>query len=62
MFLYNINNNVDKYLYSYLDTNVSKKVDHNKCCWGVRELRRQIKTNLYFRVGISKNPELLLQK
>ena len=33
-----------------------------KCCWGVRELRRQIKTNLYFRVGISKNPELLLQK
>ena len=29
MFLYSINNNVDKYLWSYLDTNVSKKVDHN---------------------------------
>lgn len=33
-----------------------------KCCWGVRELRRQIVTNLYFRTGISKNPELLLQQ
>lgn len=33
-----------------------------KCNWSVRELRRQIKTNLYVRAGISKNPELLLQK
>ena len=33
-----------------------------KCNWSVRELRRQIKTNLYFRAGISKKPELLLQK
>lgn len=26
-----------------------------KCNWSVRELRRQIKTNLYVRAGISKN-------
>ena len=32
-----------------------------KCGWSVRELRRQIKTNLYVRVGISKKPEILLQ-
>lgn len=32
-----------------------------KCNWSVRELRRQIKTNLFVRVGISKRPELLLQ-
>jgi predicted nuclease of restriction endonuclease-like (RecB) superfamily len=32
-----------------------------KCNWSVRELRRQIKTNLYVRAGISKNPEKLLQ-
>lgn len=32
-----------------------------KCNWSVRELRRQIKTNLYVRAGISKNPELLIQ-
>lgn len=25
-----------------------------KCNWNVRELRRQIKTNLYVRAGISK--------
>lgn len=31
-----------------------------KCCWSVKELRRQISTNLYFRAGISKNPEKLL--
>lgn len=31
-----------------------------KCCWNVKELRRQISTNLYFRCGISKNPALLL--
>ena len=29
-------------------------------CWSVKELRRQIATNLYFRSGISKNPQLLL--
>lgn len=33
-----------------------------KCCWSIRELRRQISTNLYFRAGISKKPELLLQR
>lgn len=33
-----------------------------KCNWSVRELRRQIKTNLFVRAGISKNPELLLTK
>lgn len=31
-----------------------------KCCWSIRELRRQISTNLYFRAGVSKKPELLL--
>lgn len=31
-----------------------------KCNWSVRELRRQIKTNLYIRAGISKRPELLM--
>ena len=33
-----------------------------KCNWNVRELRRQIKTNLYVRAGISKKSELLLKK
>lgn len=33
-----------------------------RCGWNVRELRRQIKTNLFVRAGISKNPELLLKK
>ena len=28
-----------------------------KCTWSVRELRRQINTNLYFRAGIISNPE-----
>lgn len=31
-----------------------------KCTWSVRELRRQISTNLYVRAGISSNPEKLL--
>ena len=31
-----------------------------KCTWSVRELRRQISTNLYVRAGISTNPEKLL--
>lgn len=31
-----------------------------KCTWSVRELRRQISTNLYFRAGISANPEKML--
>lgn len=31
-----------------------------KCCWSVKELRRQISTNLYIRCGLSKMPELLL--
>ena len=33
-----------------------------KCCWSVKELRRQISTNLYFRAGVSKKPELLMQR
>lgn len=33
-----------------------------KCCWSVKELRRQISTNLFFRSGISANPEKLLQQ
>ena len=31
-----------------------------KCTWSVRELRRQIATNLYFRAGISADPEKML--
>ena len=31
-----------------------------KCTWSVRDLRRQISTNLYFRAGISANPEKML--
>ena len=31
-----------------------------KCTWSVRELRRQISTNLYVRAGISSNPEKML--
>ena len=31
-----------------------------KCTWSVRELRRQISTNLYIRAGISSNPEKML--
>ena len=33
-----------------------------QCCWSVKELRRQISTNLYFRAGISKKPEQLLER
>ena len=33
-----------------------------KGTWSVRELRRQITTNLYVRAGISKKPELLLDQ
>ncbi|MCR5212057.1 MAG: PDDEXK nuclease domain-containing protein [Lachnospiraceae bacterium] len=32
-----------------------------KSGWSVRELRRKIKTNLYFRSGVSKNPKELLK-
>ncbi len=31
-----------------------------KCTWSVRELRRQISTNLYVRAGISGNPDKML--
>lgn len=31
-----------------------------KCTWSVRELRRQISTNLYVRVGLSANPEKMI--
>lgn len=33
-----------------------------RCCWSVKELRRQISTNLYFRAGVSQNPQLLIDK
>lgn len=33
-----------------------------RCCWSVKELRRQISTNLYFRTGMSAKPELLIAK
>lgn len=33
-----------------------------KGTWSVRELRRQIDTKLYFRSGVSKKPELLVQR
>jgi len=33
-----------------------------KGTWSVKELQRQIDTKLYFRSGISKKPELLLQR
>lgn len=33
-----------------------------KGTWSVRELRRQIASNLYFRAGISKKPEQLLNQ
>ena len=33
-----------------------------KGVWSVRELRRQIASKLYFRAGISKKPELLLDR
>ena len=32
-----------------------------RCCWSVKELRRQISTNLFFRAGVSKRPEFLLE-
>lgn len=31
-----------------------------KGCWSVKELRRQMSTNLFFRSGISRNPQQLL--
>lgn len=33
-----------------------------KCCWSVKELRRQISTCLYERFGLSKNPQKLLKQ
>lgn len=33
-----------------------------RCCWSVKELRRQISTDLYFRAGVSQKPELLLER
>ncbi|AFJ09325.1 hypothetical protein PI172_0282 [Prevotella intermedia] len=33
-----------------------------RCCWSVKELRREISTNLYFRAGVSEKPELLLER
>lgn len=33
-----------------------------RCCWSVKELRRQISTNLFFRAGVSKQPELLIER
>ena len=33
-----------------------------RCCWSVKELRRQISTNLYFRAVVSQKPEQLLER
>lgn len=33
-----------------------------RCCWSVKELRRQMSTNLYFRAGVSEKPELLIAR
>ena len=33
-----------------------------RCCWSVKELRRQISTNLFFRAGVSTRPELLMER
>lgn len=33
-----------------------------RCTWSVRELRRQISTNLFVRAGISTNPEKMLSR
>ena len=33
-----------------------------RCCWSVKELRRQISTNPYFRAGVRKNPQLLIDR
>ena len=33
-----------------------------RCGWSVRVLRRQISTNLFYRAGVSQNPEKLLAK
>lgn len=38
------------------------EIECMKCSWSVKELRRQISTNLYLRCGISKKPELLLSQ
>ena len=38
------------------------KTEYMKCNWSVKELRRQIKTNLFVKAGVSKKPELLLTK
>lgn len=38
------------------------EVETLKSRWSVKELRRQITTNLYVRAGISNKPELLLEK
>ena len=38
----------------------SMKLSASRVVWSVRELRRQIATNLYFRSGVSKDPKKLL--
>ncbi len=38
------------------------EVECIKGTWSVRELKRQIATQLFFRAGVSQKPELLLQK
>ena len=46
-----IDNQLERFFY---------EIESMRCNWSVRELKRQIATNLYFRAGISKNPEKLL--
>jgi len=48
-----INDSLERYFY---------ETECIRCGWSVRELRRQIATNLFVRAGISRKPELLLEK
>ena len=48
--------------YPQICATVSHKLESIKGTWSVRELRRQIDTKLFIRAGISKNPDLLLDK
>lgn len=38
------------------------EVKSMRCCWSVKELRRQISTNLFYRAGVSQDPLSLLKR
>ena len=38
------------------------EVESMRCCWSVKELRRQISTNLFYRAGVSQDPLSLLKR